>query len=61
MGAKFFAARTHLLWGRMFLDRHGPGDDQRARELLTTARAIAEGNGYGNVARRAVAALRRLD
>ena len=35
--AKFFSARTHLLWGKMLAERRGPGDVDKARELLTTA------------------------
>jgi hypothetical protein len=33
--AKFFAARTDLSSGHMLTERRGPGDDERARELLT--------------------------
>jgi class 3 adenylate cyclase len=60
MGAKFFAARTDLLWARMLVQRDGPGDADRARQLLTRARDIAATNSYGVVERRAAAALRQL-
>jgi hypothetical protein len=55
--AKFFAARTHLLWGRMLAERAHPGDTEKARELLTMAHTAAVANGYGAVERRAAAAL----
>jgi class 3 adenylate cyclase len=55
--AKFFAARTDLLWGRMLAQRGGPGDVQKARELLTKARSSAAANGYGTVEQRAATAL----
>jgi tetratricopeptide (TPR) repeat protein len=58
--AKFFAARTHLLWGRMLAERGDPGDIERARDLLTRAHATAVANGYGTVERRAATALRDL-
>jgi DNA-binding SARP family transcriptional activator len=61
VGAKFFAARTDLSWGKMLADRMAPGDIERARELLTEAHSIAATNGYANVERRATAALQLLD
>jgi tellurite resistance protein len=61
MGAKFFAARTDLSWGKMLAERRAPGDSAKARTLLTKAQAIAAANGYGNVERRAAEALQRLD
>ncbi len=61
MGAKFFAARTDLLWGKMLAARKGPGDSERARALLFKAHAAAVTFGYQNVARRAAAALQCLD
>ncbi len=60
-GAKFFAARTDLMWGRMLAERRAPGDTDNARELLDKAHAAAKANGYGNVERRAAAALELLD
>ena len=59
--AKFFAARTNLLWGRMFAERVGPGDIEKAQDLLTKAHTAAVANGYGTVERRAATALRDLD
>jgi tetratricopeptide (TPR) repeat protein len=58
--AKFFAARTYLLWGRMFAQRVGPGDVEKAHDLLTKAHTAAAANGYGTVERRAATALRDL-
>ncbi len=60
-GAKFFAAQTHLLWGKMLAGRGAPGDAERARDLLAKARTAATANGYGSVERRAAASLQRLD
>ncbi len=59
-GAKFFAARTHLGWGKMLAARDAPGDAETARDLLTKAHATAAEHGYGNVERRAAAALHDL-
>ena len=59
-GAKFFAARTDLLWGKMLTDRRAPGDIERARELLTMAHTAAATHGYGTVERRAATALQLL-
>jgi hypothetical protein len=61
MGAKFFAARTDLLWGLMLADRNGPGDSDKARGLLTNAHAVAAAHGYANVERRAAEALQLQD
>ena len=60
MGAKFFAARTDLLWGRMLMRRGAPGDAALARTRLTSARDVALANSYGVVERRAVASLAEL-
>jgi tetratricopeptide (TPR) repeat protein len=60
MGAKFFTARTHLLWGRMLAERSAPGDTEKARELLTRSQNAASAHGYRSVARRAAAALQLL-
>ncbi len=59
--AKFFGARTDLLWGKMLAQRGGPDDVVRAQTLLTQARTVAGANGYGKVERRAEAALQILD
>ena len=61
IGAKFFAARTNLLWGRMLAERNVPGDIEKARELLTRAHTTATTHEYANVEHRAAQALRRLD
>ena len=61
MGAKFFTARTDLRWGRMLAERGAPGDIEEAQRLLTKAHSAAVDNGYGNVGRRAAAALQLLD
>jgi tetratricopeptide (TPR) repeat protein len=60
VGAKFFAARTDLSWGRMLAERQAPGDIEKAREMFAKALTVAEAHGYGNVERRAAAALRDL-
>jgi class 3 adenylate cyclase len=61
MNAKYFVAKTDLLWGSMLAERRAEGDTEKARDLLTKAQAAAAAHGYGNVERRAAAALRRLD
>jgi len=38
----------------MLAERVGPGDIQRARDLLSKAHASAATNGYGTVERRAL-------
>ena len=58
--AKFFAARNNLSWATMLAERNGPGDNERARELLTKAHAAAAAHGYANVERRAAEALQHL-
>jgi hypothetical protein len=59
-GAKFFAARTDLSWGRMLAARDAPGDTKEARRLLTQAHTAAVAHGYATVQRRAAAALQAL-
>jgi class 3 adenylate cyclase len=54
---EFAAAVTHLQWGGMLSARRGPGDLERARDLLTRAHDTAVSRGYGSIARRAAAAL----
>jgi class 3 adenylate cyclase/tetratricopeptide (TPR) repeat protein len=61
IGAKFFAARTNLSWGKMLAERHAPGDTEKARDLLTKAHTAAAAHGYANVERRAASALKDLD
>ena len=58
---EFAAAVTHLRWGRMHSARGGPGDLERARDLLTQAHVAAVSRGYASIARRATAALSELD
>ncbi len=58
--ATFFMAQTDHSWGRMLAQRDAPGDRDRAHDLLTRARTVAAGRGYGTVERRAAAALQRL-
>jgi class 3 adenylate cyclase/tetratricopeptide (TPR) repeat protein len=58
--AKFFAAQTDLLWGKMHAERRAPGDVERARDLLTEAQTVAADSGYGNVERRATEQLKSL-
>jgi hypothetical protein len=41
--------------------RRGPGDTERAQDLLAKAHAVAVTHGYGNVERRAADALKLLD
>jgi tetratricopeptide (TPR) repeat protein len=59
-GAKFFAARTNLCWGKTLAERNASGDPERARKLLTRAHAGAVAHGYANVERRAADALALL-
>jgi len=58
--AKFFAAQTDLLWGRMLAERGANSDTERARELLKRSQTAARTHGYGGVERRSAAALRDL-
>ena len=61
IGARFFAARTDLSWGRMLAERRAPGDLDRARDLLARAHSAAVARGYGVVERRAADALQQVD
>lgn len=58
---EFAAAATHLRWGRMLSARGGPGDLERARDLLAKSHDAAMSRGYASIARRATAALSDLD
>jgi hypothetical protein len=60
-GAKFFAARTDLLWGKMLAERQAAGDIEASRDLLIKAHAVAAANGYRNIERRAATALQLFD
>jgi class 3 adenylate cyclase/tetratricopeptide (TPR) repeat protein len=46
---KFAEAYTNMLWGRMLRTRNGPGDADRARQLLEQARESAAARGYAVV------------
>ena len=61
MRATFFAARTHLLWGRMLAERTAAGETEKARDLLIEAHTTAAAHGYATVARRAAEARHLLD
>jgi len=60
MDAPTWLARTRLEWARMLLERRGPGDVDRARELVSQALATAKEFGLGGVERQAVALLGEL-
>jgi class 3 adenylate cyclase len=51
---------SDLAWGTTLAQRKGPGDIEKARELLTKAHSAAVAHGYGNVERRAMSALQLL-
>ena len=57
---RFAEAETNMLWGRMLRARNGPGDADRARELLEQARESAAARGYAMVERRASVELSKL-
>jgi len=59
--AKFFGARTSLSWGKMLAERNAPGDNEKARDLLTEAQTTAAAHGYAKVERRAAQALQGLN
>ena len=59
-GMKYAEAYTNMLWGRMLRSRNGPGDADRARELLEQARESAAASGYAMVERQANAELSKL-
>jgi tetratricopeptide (TPR) repeat protein len=59
--AKFLAANNNLFWAAMLTERDAPGDNERARELLTRAQTAAAANGYAGIERRATEALEHLD
>jgi len=60
VGARFFSARTALLWGQMLVVRARPADGQRAQSLLAEARAAGRDHGYAGIERRAASTLARL-
>ena len=59
IGAPNWLARTRLEWARMLLTRNGPGDAERAHDLLHQALTTARDLGLINIERRAVELLRR--
>lgn len=61
VGARFFAARTGLLWAAMLMERATPADTARARELLLDTRQLAADQGYANIERRAGELIEMLD
>jgi hypothetical protein len=61
LGAKFDAARTSFSWGHILAERNAPGDTEKARDLLTSARIAAATHGYASIERRATKALRLLN
>ncbi len=58
--AKFFVARTELLWAKSLLERDAPGDREHARELLESACGVAAAQAYKVVERRARELLPRV-
>jgi hypothetical protein len=61
IGAPTWQARTRLEWARMLLRRSGPGDSDRARELLSQALDTAREYGLARVEAQAGAFLLNLD
>ena len=57
MSMPFFLARARLELAHSLLERDAPGDRERAREALTSARQIAVDRGYAQVQRRSDRAL----
>jgi hypothetical protein len=53
LDARWATACIALGWARLCLARRAPDDDERARELLTKASALAASNGYATIGRRA--------
>ena len=53
IGAPSWLGYTRIEWARMLLARRGPGDAERAEELLGQAFATARELGLPNVERRA--------
>ena len=60
MSAKFDGAITDLDWGCMLGERQAEGDTEKARDLLRKAHSAATAHGYGDVERRAAAAIQDL-
>lgn len=54
-----FAALTRVEWSEMLVDRAGPGDHDRAREMLAAARAAARRHALPRIERDALRVLAR--
>jgi len=59
-GQQFWAAYADRWWGQMLAERNGPGDLDRARDLLLRAQTSAAVNGYAGIERRTTEALQRI-
>jgi hypothetical protein len=59
--AKFFAARTDLMWGKMFVERTPQATARRLGTSSPRPASPPRSGGYGNVERRAVEGLRLVD
>jgi len=59
--APFFAARTDLVWGRLWADHPGPGSATRARDLLDRAIHTSRKHGCAGLVGQADAALARIE
>jgi tetratricopeptide (TPR) repeat protein len=57
---KYAEAYTNMLWGWMLRRLNGPGDADRARQVLERARESAAARGYARVERQANAELSKL-
>ena len=57
---RFYRAANQLWWGRMLVERSGPGDAERGRRLLDQARAAAAQARYALIEQRAESALSAL-
>ena len=53
MGAKPMFARTQVSWAELLLARRGPGDAERARDMLADAVVVADALGMVVLAERA--------
>jgi class 3 adenylate cyclase len=60
IGAKFFGARTDLMWAKMLRTRQAPGDLKMAQELLVRSRSCAFANGYAGIERRTAELIQKI-
>lgn len=58
---RYYGAATDLAWGRMLIQRKGPGDVERGRSLLAQAQASATRRGYILIGQHADRALSAAD